>query len=302
MQLKFHTLDVFTGQRFGGNPLSVVLGADGLTTSQMQTIAREFNLSETIFVMAPKDAANTASVRIFFPTGELPFAGHPTVGCAILLAEDAMGNGRSFETDIQLEEVAGLVPVKVRNSGGASWAQFTAPLVPRHVAVPLPAVDVLASALGLDPADIGSARHGPGVHEGGPRFLYVPVATREALASARSRAPEWSSVLRGLGAGGGYLYAERGEGPVRSYRTRMFVPAGEGAEDPATGSAAALFASHLHQTLGLYDGTHTFRLEQGYEMGRPSNLDMEADVAGGTLTAVRIAGTAVRVMEGFLDV
>lgn len=301
MQLKFYTLDVFTAQRFGGNPLAVVLGSERLTTPQMQAIAREFNLSETIFIMSPKDPANTAGVRIFFPTGEIPFAGHPTVGAAIVLAENLMGDGQEFALDIQLEEVAGLVPVKVRNTGGASWAQFTAPVVPTPVAVPLPSLDALASALRLDPADIGLQDHGLGVHEGGPRFLYVPIASREALAKARSRGPEWSALLEGLGAGGAYLYTEGGERPDTSYRTRMLIPAGEGAEDPATGSAAALFASQLHRMLGLSDGTHAFKLEQGYEMGRPSNLDMEADIGGGELIAVRVAGTAVGVTEGLLS-
>ncbi len=117
MQLTFHTLDVFTNRRFGGNPLAVVLGADALSTEQMQTITREFNLSETIFVMKPEDPANTAKVRIFFPGGEMSFAGHPTVGCAVLLAEMKYKAGCSFETEIRLEEGAGLVPVKVSRIG-----------------------------------------------------------------------------------------------------------------------------------------------------------------------------------------
>ena len=117
MRYTFHTLDVFTNRRFGGNPLAVVLDADALTTEQMQTITREFNLSETIFVMKPENPANTAKVRIFFPGGEMAFAGHPTIGCAILLAEQKYKPGCSFETTILLEENAGLVPVKVSRIG-----------------------------------------------------------------------------------------------------------------------------------------------------------------------------------------
>src|SRR5438552_180838 len=117
MKFNFHTLDVFTSTRFGGNPLAVVLDADRLSTAQMQAIAREFNLSETIFVQTPESASNTAKVRIFFPQGEMPFAGHPTLGCAILLAEMNHKQGRSFETEIRLEEPAGLVPVKVTRIG-----------------------------------------------------------------------------------------------------------------------------------------------------------------------------------------
>jgi trans-2,3-dihydro-3-hydroxyanthranilate isomerase len=288
MELKFHTLDVFTTRRFGGNPLGVVLGADALSTEEMQTIAREFNLAETIFVRKPKDPAHTASVRIFFPTDEIPFAGHPTVGCGILLAEMLKGQGRPFVTEILLEEVAGLVPVKVRNTGGATWAQFTAPVVPYSVRAELPLVQDVAMALGLAQSDVCPGGVPLGLHEGGPRFFYVPVKSREALARARPQEPHWTNILNALGTVGGYLYAKGGQSPATDYRTRMFNPSGEGTEDPATGSAAALFASQLYQTLGLKDGTHTFRLEQGYEMGRPSDIDMEAVVQDGKLGAVSV--------------
>src|SRR5438552_4584516 len=130
MRLHFHTLDVFTAIRFGGNPLAVVLGADSLSSAQMQAIAREFNLSETIFVQTPADTGNTAKVRIFFPTGEMPFAGHPTLGCAILLAEMNHKAGCSFETEIRLEEQAGLVPVRITRIGEMPVGMFTAPVVP----------------------------------------------------------------------------------------------------------------------------------------------------------------------------
>jgi trans-2,3-dihydro-3-hydroxyanthranilate isomerase len=301
MELKFHTLDVFTTRRFGGNPLGVVLGADALSTEEMQTIAREFNLAETIFVRKPIDPAHTASVRIFFPTDEIPFAGHPTVGCAILLAEMLNGKGKPFETEILLEEVAGLVRVAVRNTGGVTWAQFTAPVVPYPVMTELPSAQDVAMALGLAPSDICPGGVPLGLHEGGPRFFYVPIASREALARARPQEPHWTNILNAFGTVGGYLYAKGGLDPATDYRTRMFNPSGEGTEDPATGSAAALFASQLFRTLGLKEGTHAFRLEQGYEMGRPSEIDMEADVRGGKLFAVRVAGSAVRVMEGQLS-
>jgi trans-2,3-dihydro-3-hydroxyanthranilate isomerase len=301
MEIAFHTLDVFTTRRFGGNPLGVVLGADALSTEEMQTIAREFNLAETIFVRKPKDPAHTASVRIFYPTDEIPFAGHPTVGCAILLAEMLHGRGKPFEAEILLEEVAGLVPVTVRNTGGASWAQFRAPVVPYSVPGPLPSVQDVAVALGLAPSDVCPSEVPLGLHEGGPRFFYVPIASGDALTRARPLEPHWSNILNSLGTVGGYLYAKGGQNPATDFCTRMFNPSGEGIEDPATGSAAALFASQLYQTLSLKDGTHAFRLEQGYDMGRPSDIDMEADVQKGKLVAVRVAGSAVRVMEGQLS-
>jgi trans-2,3-dihydro-3-hydroxyanthranilate isomerase len=171
MKLEFYTLDVFTSRRFGGNPLAVVLGADALSTEQMQVICREFNLSETIFVMKPADAANTARVRIFFPGGEMPFAGHPTVGCAVLLAEMKYKPGCSFETMIRLEEEAGLVPVKVSRIGDLPHAQFTAPVVPFAVDMALPPLHEIARAVNLSPDDIGFENHAPHLLEGGPGFF-----------------------------------------------------------------------------------------------------------------------------------
>jgi trans-2,3-dihydro-3-hydroxyanthranilate isomerase len=302
MQLTFHTLDVFTNHRFGGNPLAVVLGADALSTEQMQTITREFNLSETIFVMKPADPANTAKVRIFFPGGEMPFAGHPTVGCAVLLAEMKYKAGCSFETEIRLEEVAGLVPVKVSRIGDHPRAQFTAPVVPFAVDIPLPGVDLVAKALSLEPRDIGFENHTIKMHQGGPRFFHVPVKTRAALARCVVAEPHWSAMITALGVDNAYVYTRGGDNPKTHFRARMFAPTGGIPEDPATGSATALLAAQLLKAETLKDGTHKWQLEQGYEMGRPSDLFLEADVAGGALKAVRVAGQAVKVMQGTLEI
>src|SRR5688500_6533796 len=132
MKLRFHTLDVFTAEPMTGNALAVVLDADGLSDLQMQNIAREFNLSETIFVQTPDDALHSAKVRIFMPGGELPFAGHPTIGCAVLLASLKYKTGCSFDTEIILEEKAGVVPVRVSRIGGVPRAVFTAPRLPER--------------------------------------------------------------------------------------------------------------------------------------------------------------------------
>ena len=302
MKLAFHTLDVFTARKFGGNPLAVVLNADDLSTEQMQTIAREFNLSETIFVMRPENPANTAKVRIFFPGGEMSFAGHPTVGCAILLAEMKYKAGCSFETEIRLEEKAGLVPVKVSRIGEVPRAMFTAPVLPFAASAPLPNGEDAARALSLDPADIGIDAHAIGIYEGGPRFFYVPVASRAALARCRVIEPHWSKLIATMGVDNAYVYARGGAAPKTSFRARMFAPTSGIPEDPATGSAAALLAAQLLKAEALKDGTHAWELEQGYEMGRPSDLHLEADVEAGKLTAVRVAGQAVRVMQGTLEV
>jgi trans-2,3-dihydro-3-hydroxyanthranilate isomerase len=301
MRLDFRTFDVFTTSRFGGNPLAVVLGADTLTTRQMQTIAREFNLSETIFVMAPEDPGNTAKVRIFFPTAEIPFAGHPTIGCAILLASEKYKPGCSFETEIRLEEQAGLVPVKVTRIGEVPRAIFTAPVTPIAVDAQLPSSADAARALALEPDDIGFDRHGISVLQGGPRFLYVPVASRAALVRSKVIEPHWSALIASAGVDSAYLYTRGGDGPRTSFRARMYSPTAGIPEDPATGSATAILARQLLSAEALADGKHAWTLEQGYEMGRPSDLHLEADVAGGDLKAVRVAGQAVQIMSGVLE-
>jgi len=302
MKRPFFTYDVFTTKPFGGNPLAIVEEADGLTTEQMQTIAREFNLSETIFVMKPKDPANTASVRIFFPTAEIPFAGHPTVGCAIHLAKKKYKDGCSFETMVRLEEVAGLVPVRVSRIGDVPRAQFTAPVVPFAVDHALPTVEEVARALGLAAADIGFDGHGLGLYQGGPRFFYVPLNSREALARAKPHEPHWSAMVSAMGIGNAYLYVRGGDGAGTHFRSRMYAPGDGIPEDPATGSATAILAAQLLAAEKLGNGTHRFRLEQGYEMGRPSDLWLEADVASAKLAAVRVAGQAVQIMSGVLEV
>lgn len=303
MKLTFHTLDVFTARKFGGNPLAVILGADALTTEQMQSICREFNLSETSFVMAPEDPAHTAKVRIFFPGGEMPFAGHPTLGTAALLASLKHKPGCSFETTITLELPAGLTPVRVSRIADRVHGVFTAPIVPFHAPVTLPSLEETAQALNLDPADIGFDGHGLASLEGGPRFFYVPVKSRAILEKAKVLEPYWSKLIKPLnGVDAAYLYTRGGDGAATAFRARMYAPTGGIPEDPATGSATALLAAQLLTAERLADGTHTWQLEQGYEMGRPSDLTLEADVKQGTLTAVRVGGCAVSMMNGVLDI
>lgn len=303
MELPFHTLDVFTRTRFGGNPLAVVLEADALSSDQMQKIAREFNLSETIFVQTPQDSANSARVRIFFPAGEMPFAGHPTVGCAILLAEMKHKAGCPFETEIRLEEMAGLVPVKVTRIADTPRAMFTAPVIPYAVRdVGLPGPTEAARALGLAASEIGFDDHRIGLFEGGPRFFYVPLGSRQALEKAWPAGEAFARVTQRVGADNIYAYARGGDGEGASFRARMFAPAAGIPEDPATGSATALLAAQLRGAEKLASGTHRFTLEQGYEMGRPSDLFLEIDVKDSAITAVRVAGHAVRVSQGTITV
>lgn len=172
MKLNFVTYDVFTDRPFAGNPLAIVEGADGLSDDQMQMTAREFNLSETIFVQTPDNPAHTAKVRIVTPAHEIPFAGHPTIGCAIHLARMGRAEAAS-STEIILEEVAGLVPVQVTRNNGRVSAQLSAPVIPFAAGL-IPTAEIAACATGLNADEIGFDAHLPGVFEGGPRFIYIP--------------------------------------------------------------------------------------------------------------------------------
>lgn len=289
--LTFHTCDVFTDSPFAGNPLAIVLGADAVSPGQMQTLAREFNLSETIFVQRPRD-------RIFFPTSEIPFAGHPTIGCAIHMATAAVGG--DFDTRIVLEEEAGLVPVRVWRRGGEVRAEFIAPVVPHGVtdapdlAAALDPVR-MAAALGLAEGDIGFSAHRPGLWQGGPRFLYAPVGSLDALARARPIQPVWSEQMQAAGVDSIYLYTP---GTGCDYRARMFSPTAGIPEDPATGSATAILAAQLLASGALAEGETALALHQGVEMGRPSQIGLTVVTAQGRLRQVRVAGSAVPVSEG----
>jgi trans-2,3-dihydro-3-hydroxyanthranilate isomerase len=296
--LEYHVYDVFTDQPFAGNPLAVVMGADGLDAGQMLTIAREFNLSETIFVQAPQNPLHTAQVRIFFPTAEIPFAGHPTIGCAIHLADLGHVAG-DFSTTITLEEVAGLVPVTVRRQAGVVRAELTAPVVP-HAKEGSAPTRLIAAALDLTKDQIGFQDHKPEIWQGGPAFLYVPLADLAALARARPIEPHWSHLMAGTGVDSAYLYTP---GLDCDFRARMFSPGAGIPEDPATGSASAILAAQLRASGALppgttKKGTTSFSLRQGVEMGRPSQIFLTVDHDAGGITAVRIAGTAVPIAHG----
>lgn len=299
MRLPFFTVDVFTTARFAGNPLAIVEEADRLSTEAMQRLAREFNLSETIFVMAPDNPAHTAKVRIFFPTAEIPFAGHPTIGCAIHLALKRHSGDGDFESLVTLEEVAGLVPVKVWRRQGEVGAQFTAPVIPYAHPGVVPNVAAAAAAVGMEPVEIGFAGHRIGLWAGGPAFLYLPVASRDVLRRAGPREPYWSAMIRAANVDSAYLYCADGQG---GFAARMFSPTAGIPEDPATGSASAILAAQLKAAGELADGTSAFALLQGEDMGRPSQIGLEIDMSGGVIAAVRVSGASVPVSEGWVEV
>ena len=299
MQLTYYTLDVFTERRLAGNPLAVVTdGAAELDTAAMQAIAREFNLSETVFVLPSEKPAHSAKVRIFTPARELPFAGHPTIGTAVLLAELREGT-TSDEALIVLEQSIGTVRVGVRLRNGAPYAEFDAPKLPVEAGL-LPPADRLAAGLGLLPSEIGFENHKPSCFAAGNAFAFVPVSSLDAIARARPQFPHWNAAFEEQGLVGAFVYTRQCAHTTSSFHARMFAPASGIAEDPATGSAAVCFAGVVKHFDTLPDGSHRRVIEQGYEMGRPSELTLTMEVDQGKLGNVRIGGHAVRVSNGQL--
>jgi trans-2,3-dihydro-3-hydroxyanthranilate isomerase len=290
MRRRFATLDVFTDRRFAGNPLAVVLDAEALDAAAMQAIAREFNHPETVFVFAPADPAHRARVRIFTPARELPFAGHPTVGTAVLLgARD--GGGR----DLVLEEGIGAVRCTLEStSDGGGSARFAIPQLPTEVGAPADDA-AIAAALSLAPSDIGEGR--PARWSAGLPFTFVPLVSLSAMARCRLDLAKFDAAF---GAGwAAYAFCNETAEPGHHFHARMFAPGMGVPEDPATGSAAAAFAGVLARR--LRDGTHALVIEQGYEMGRPSLIRLTAEVAAGRLVSASIGGNAVIVTEGAIE-
>ncbi len=296
---RFVTLDVFTTQRHAGNPLAVVLDSDGLETEAMQAIAREFNLSETVFVASPADPAHRAAIRIFTPGQELPFAGHPTVGTAVLLALRDHAEGR-LATILTLEEKVGLVPCAVTVTGaGSGRATFTLPKLPERLEQAIAHAD-LASGLGLDEGEIGFDRHEASAFSGGVAYTLVPLASREAVARTRPAGEAFERAFAAAPNPNVFVYCRETAETGHHYHARMFWPGAGVVEDPATGSAVAAFAGAAMAFDRPGDGEHRFIIEQGYEMGRSSQIMLELSVAGGVLTSARIGGSAVMVSEGAL--
>lgn len=300
MRLRFHTLDVFTTTRFGGNPLAVVLDADPLDSRAMQTIAREFNLSETVFVMKAANPAHSARMRIFTPASELPFAGHPTVGTAVLLASlrsPDLGGGRS--AIVALEEEIGVVRVGVRlQPGEAPFAEFDAPKLPTdHGSVP--AIDDIAAAVGLMPNEIGFENHKPSCFSAGVPFHFIPVRSLATIARARGVASRWDKTFGAKG--GAFLYCRETSHNTAHFHARMFAPGQGIPEDPATGAAVAAFAGVVTRHDQPPGGEHRYAIEQGYEMGRPSLIQMSLVMHDSHLQTVRIGGHAVRVADGEIE-
>jgi trans-2,3-dihydro-3-hydroxyanthranilate isomerase len=297
MRHRFLLCDVFTDTLFGGNPLAVVPDARGLTDARMQQIAREFHFSESTFVFPP-EAGHTRRVRIFTPTMEVPFAGHPNVGTAFALASTGELGALDGRLTVTFEEKAGLVPVVVeRRADGLISCELSAPR-PLTRGATVTAAE-LAEAVSLAPADVRTETHPPEVLSVGLPFLVAELVDRAALARARPDA----AVLERLAARGVtpdvHLYVRSADD--FDVRARMFAPLDGVPEDPATGSANAALAASLADRDPRPDGELRWRIAQGVEMGRPSVLEARVEKNGGAVAEVRIGGTSVLFGEGWIE-
>jgi trans-2,3-dihydro-3-hydroxyanthranilate isomerase len=297
MGRRFVTADVFAAAAFGGNQLAVVLDAAGLTDAQMQAIATEFNYSETTFVLPPVDPAHTARVRIFTPRVEVPFAGHPNVGTAVMLARDLQGRGVEPGEGFLFEEAAGLVPVRLlREQGAVVGAELTAPealSVRARVSV-----EDAADCLGLAAAEISTHAHRPQVCSVGLPFLLVEVSSRDALRRARPRLEAHERVLPPAGTDAIYVYCHGTE--PGELHARTFAPVDGCLEDPATGSATGAAIALLASLTPQQQGEASWRIHQGVDMGRPSLILGRTQKQAGKVSAVQVAGRVIPMMSGQL--
>jgi trans-2,3-dihydro-3-hydroxyanthranilate isomerase len=298
MHPRYLTVDVFTDHMFGGNQLAVFPDAAEIPSELMPRIAREFNYSETTFVLPPTDPKHTRRVRIFTPGGELSFAGHPTIGTAHVLATIGAIELTGDVTHIILEEGVGPVPVTVRAADARpTFAQLTVAKLP-EIGPPAPRPERLAAMLSLTPADLVTGDMPAQAISCGTPFLFVPLRDRGALARARVKPDLFEDTLRGYWASMVMVFALDPERPSSDVRARMFAPLIGVPEDPATGSAAVGLGGYLAARDPRFEGTLRWVVEQGFEMGRPSILEVEAEKKGGKITAVRVGGESVVVCEG----
>lgn len=296
MRRRYVTADVFTDQVFGGNPVAVVLDAAGLSAAQMQAITCEFNYSETTFVLPPRDPPYMAWVRIFNPSREMPFAGHPNIGTAFVLARAMERRGEAVPDRLVFEEGAGLVSVEVLREGGAVvGAELTAPEPLSRRAEVTP--ERAAACLSLSAGDVRTDAHPPLVASVGMPFLVVELATRDALHRARPDAMAYDELFPLDGAYSVYAYTRDvgTEAPEAGtdLQARMFTR--RMTEDPATGSATSAMTALLAELRGAAE--LRLRVGQGTDMGRPSLMLARAKQESGAVVAF-VGGRCVEVMEG----
>lgn len=303
MVLRYVVYDVFTNTRLQGNPLAVVFDADDLSDAQMQAIASEMNLSETVFISKAANPAHSARLRIFTPAHELPFAGHPTVGAAIALTEgNKTEEGHDLDTVFMVEENVGPVRCAVKlSSNEASFAEFDLPRNPAQINLNLDKQG-LADALGVKLTDLGFENHVPSIWSAGVPFLMLPLHNLAAVQSMEFDPALWERAapfVEGRLASA-YIYCRGGVNHQADFHARMFSSSMGIGEDPATGGAVAALAGAIREFDALPDGHHPLLIEQGIEMGRPSFIHLHVDVKESRISRARIGGQAVQIAAGEL--
>jgi trans-2,3-dihydro-3-hydroxyanthranilate isomerase len=302
MRHRFLTADVFTNRRFGGNQLAVFPDARAIPENELLPVTREFNFSETVFVYPPADPRHTRRVRIFTPGGEIPFAGHPTVGTAHVLAATGEIALAGPITDIVLEEGVGPVPVRIRGHGRApTFCQLAVAKLPEETPPPVDAA-AIADTLSLDAEDLVGGDHAPMAVSCGLPYLIVPLASGDAVRRARLRPDVWARTLKGSTSQEIMVVAQDGAAYDADLHARVFVPGLSVPEDPATGSACAALGGYLARRTPRGAATLCWTVAQGVEMGRRSHLEVEADKVDGAVTAVRVGGATVLVSEGTMEI
>ena len=293
--------DVFTDRPFTGNPLAVFPAAAEIPPELMPRIARELNLSETVFVLPADSPEHTAKLRILTPDSELPFAGHPTLGAASVLLSLGMAGFEEDEGTVVFEEGVGAVPVLVRRAEGGFRARLSVPGAAEFGPEP-PDRDTLARLLSIPPAGIGDGDLVPMAVSWGVPYLFIPVRDRRTLARVRLDTGVWADDIAGFWAPHLYVITREVEHAGSGIRARMFAPAMGIVEDPATGAAASALAAYLWRHDPAPGRSLAFRIEQGFEMRRPSLIDVEGEVEGGVLSGVRVGGSCVIVGSGEIRV
>src|SRR6516225_9522845 len=300
MQIPFVTVDVFTDRKFGGNPLAVFPDATSLTSAQTQAIAGEFNLAETTFVLPPREPSHTAEVRIFTPRAELPFAGHPNIGTAFVLAQESERAGRSVGAPMIFEEKAGLVRLNlIKDGASVIGARLTPPQALNRGDDLDP--EIIAAACSLRVSDVETANHRPCIVSCGLPLAFVELKTRAALANARPRTEVFTQHLPAERMIGILLYVhDRRDG--FDVQARMFGPLVGVPEDAASGSPNVALGGLLASLRPEPDLKFALRIGQGVDMGRPSLLEAGAEKQNGKITSLSIGGGCVPMMRGVLEV
>ena len=299
-KLRYHLVDVFTDRAFGGNPLAVFPHARGVSPTVMQALAKEFNLSETTFVLPPEDTRNTYRVRIFTPAVELPTAGHPTIGTTFVLAREHLIDWAGAETTIRLEEGIGTIPVTLtRQDDGAVFIQMNQPQP--VFGAKFANKQAMAEILSLEKDAIDPQLPLEVVSCGVP-FLFVPVRDLQAMRSIRFRQDVSERVLRDFETSNVFVFTREVETERATVHSRMFAPALGVAEDPATGIASGPLGCYLvRHDLVAWDQKVEIISEQGIEMGRPSIIHIEIEQEDGHITAVRVGGQCFYMGEGSIE-